>query len=137
MLATSARVGWKHPYAGDLLLPISERFFAGGSSTLRGFSLDDAGPPGGGQVLLIGNLEYRFPLKKLPTHNFYGALFYDTGNVFETPADVSLRKFSQTIGFGLRYMTPLGPVRIDVGDNLMPRPQDKKYHVFFSLGFPF
>src|SRR5205085_4792815 len=90
VIATSVRVGWKHPYAGDVDLPISERYFAGGSSTLRGFKLDDAGPQAGGQFLAIGNLEYRFPLRFFPIRNFFGAVFYDTGNVFETPADFSL-----------------------------------------------
>src|SRR5262249_6151508 len=72
VFATSLRAGWKHPYGGDVDLPISERYFAGGSSTLRGFKLDDAGPGGGGQVLLVGNAEYRFPLNFLPIRNLFG-----------------------------------------------------------------
>ena len=146
VLATSARFGWNQPYGGDRELPISERYFAGGSTTLRGFDLDEAGPPGGGQLLTIGNIEWRKPLNFVPIAGVIGALFYDTGNVFERPSDFSLSDFTHSAGFGLRYETPLGPVRLDVGFNLDPKTRirrdgtfqrDERVQVFFTLGNPF
>lgn len=137
VIATSFTFGLNQPYGGDKELPISERYFAGGSTTLRGFKLDAAGPPGGGQLKTIGNLEYRFPLNFLPVRNFYGAVFYDTGNVFERPSDFALNRFTHTAGTGLRYKTPLGPIRVDVGFNLRAKENDKKYRVFFTLEHAF
>jgi outer membrane protein insertion porin family len=146
ILALSSRVGWKLPYGGDDELPITERYFAGGSTTLRGFGLDEAGPPGGGQLLTLANAEYRVPLKKLSIGELRGALFYDTGNVFETPSDFSLKDFTHTAGVGIRFQTPLGPVRFDVGFNLNPRNRldadgrpvrEDSAKAFFTLGHAF
>jgi len=137
VIASSIRIGWKRPYGGDTKLPISEQFFAGGSTTLRGFRLNEAGPPGGGQVLTIANLEYRVPLSFLPLKNLGGALFYDTGNVFDNVSKFVLPQFTQTVGTGLRYKTPLGPIRVDLGYNLRPKPDVQRYRVFFTLGHAF
>jgi outer membrane protein insertion porin family len=121
----------------DPLLPISERFFAGGSTTLRGFANDEAGPrdavtdqPVGGNALLINNLELWFPI----VSHFGGVLFYDTGNVFSRVADISLRDFTNSMGFGLKFQTPIGPVRFDYGFNLNPIPGKDNQHFFFSFG---
>jgi outer membrane protein assembly complex protein YaeT len=144
--ALSSRVGWKLPYGGDHELPITERYFAGGSTTLRGFGLDEAGPPGGGQLLTLANVEYRVPFKKLSIGELGGALFYDTGNVFEHPGDFRLSSFTHSAGPGVRFQTPLGPVRLDVGFNLHPKihvqadgttVRDGRTKVFFTLGHAF
>jgi outer membrane protein insertion porin family len=144
--AISSRVGWKLPYGDDDELPITERYFAGGSTTLRGFGLDEAGPPGGGQLLTLANLEYRIPFKKLSIGELGGALFYDTGNVFERPRDFSPADFTHSIGPGLRFQTPLGPVRFDIGFNLRPKlrvqadgqtQRERTTHLFFTLGHAF
>jgi outer membrane protein assembly factor BamA len=148
VLALSSRVGWKLPYGDDDDLPISERYFAGGSTTLRGFDLDEAGPRGGGQFMTIGNMEYRAPLSMLPSlfRRLSGALFYDTGTVFERPSDFSLSDFTHNAGAGLRYNTPLGPIRFDVGFNLNPRwitepsgevRREERVQYFFTLGHTF
>ncbi len=147
VFATSIRFGWNHPFGQtDQLapgqnqkLPPTERYFAGGSTTLRGFSLDEA-QPSGGNVMTIGNFEYRFPMKFLPLKNVGGAFFYDTGNVFSQISDIHLGSFSHTIGTGLRYQTPIGPVRLDFGLNLKPNvngQNEKRFHIFFTLGNPF
>jgi outer membrane protein assembly complex protein YaeT len=120
-LALSNRIGWKVPYGDTLELPISERYFAGGSTTLRGFDVDEAGPPGGGQLLTIENVEYRVPIKTFSIGTLGGAAFYDTGNVFERPSDFSFSDYTHSAGLGLRFLTPLGPIRFDVGFNLNPQ----------------
>jgi outer membrane protein assembly complex protein YaeT len=145
-LAFSSRIGYKIPYGDTLELPITERYFAGGSTTLRGFGLDEAGPAGGGQLLTIGNAEYRVPFKSFSIGELGGALFYDTGNVFVRPGLFALKDFTHSAGLGLRFKTPLGPVRFDVGFNLFPKTRidengvpvrEERTHYFFTLGHTF
>ena len=142
-LAMSSRVGWKVPYGQTTDIPITERYFAGGSMTLRGFGLDEAGPQAGGQLLTIGNVEYRVPIAPIGSlGTLAGAVFYDVGNVYPRPSDFTLKLWTHSIGPGLRFITPLGPVRFDVGFNLKPRfrvdnnvlVKEKRMHVFFTLG---
>jgi outer membrane protein insertion porin family len=95
----------------------------------------------GGNVMTIGNVEYRFPLRA-PISGLGGALFYDTGNVFPNIADIRVSEFTHTVGFGFRYQTPVGPARLDFGLNLRPeaRPDgtpEPRLKVFFTLGNPF
>jgi outer membrane protein assembly factor BamA len=120
------------------VIPLPERFFAGGATSLRGFGLNEAGPrdpctgfPIGGLALLVFNQELRFPMK-LPYigSRLGGTLFYDGGNVYSDlthitvawkPSSTSnLNYFSHTVGFGLRYPTPVGPVRVDFGWQINP-----------------
>jgi outer membrane protein assembly complex protein YaeT len=141
VFATALRLGWNHPYGGTVSLPPTERYFAGGSTTLRGFGLDEARLEGG-NVMTIANFEYRTPLGVIPIKNVGGAVFYDTGNVFPTISSVHLSDFTHSAGFGIRYQTPLGPVRVDIGFNLRRRINEngqleRPYAVFFTLGNPF
>jgi outer membrane protein assembly factor BamA len=142
------------------IIPLPERFFAGGGTSLRGFALNQAGPrdactgfPVGGQAMLVFNQEFRFPMR-LPYigTQLGGALFYDGGNVYSrldritfraySPKPVfvlqdpslppsatnptlcvsnctnELNYFAHTIGFGIRYATPVGPIRVDLGYQL-------------------
>ena len=129
------RFGWAHRFGETRLLPISERFFAGGSSTLRGFGADQAGKrdpqsgqPLGGNSLLINNLEVIFPL----ISRLQGSWFYDTGNVFQQA--VRINEFSHSLGLGLRVKTPLGPLRLEYGLNLHPPPGQSGGHFFISFG---
>lgn len=126
------------PPITEEIIPLPERFFAGGGTSLRGFGLNQAGPrdpctgfPIGGLAVLIFNQELHFPMK-LPFvgSKLGGTLFYDGGNVFtdvnhitlrwKPPSLTNLDYFSHTIGFGLRYPTPVGPVRVDFGFQLNP-----------------
>ena len=142
------------------IIPLPERYFAGGGTSLRGFALNQAGPrdactgfPVGGQAMLILNQEFRFPMR-LPFvgTSLGGAIFYDGGNVYSRLSRISFRSmlpaptftlqnpalppgptnlpvcatncmnelnyFAHTIGLGLRYKTPVGPIRIDLGYQL-------------------
>jgi len=120
------------------IIPLPERFFAGGAQSLRGFSLNEAGPrdpctgfPIGGLAVLIFNQELRFPMK-LPFigNRLGGTVFYDGGNVYsdvdhinlawKSASPTELNYFSHTVGFGVRYATPIGPVRVDFGYLLNP-----------------
>ncbi|MBN2317658.1 MAG: outer membrane protein assembly factor BamA [Acidobacteria bacterium] len=149
MTAASLRIGLIQPY-NNSSVPISERFFAGGSSSLRGFETDYAGPldpvtfkPTGGNALVIGSVELRRPILSF----IHIAGFYDTGNVFSTIRDISFSGFSHSIGAGLRFKTPLGPLRIDYGYNLNlppelrnpepPREGLDRGYLFITVGPPF
>lgn len=146
--ANSIRLGMEKPISGHI--PVSEKFFSGGGSTLRGFPLNGAGPqqtipacgitgcfpitvPVGGNQLLIINSEFRIPvpLKKGLTV----VPFYDGGNVF--PVIGFHGQYTNTFGGGLRYSTPVGPVRIDVGHNLNAPPGIKSTQIFVTLGQAF
>ncbi len=155
--ANSLRVGLEQPYAGSEV-PVSQKFFTGGASTLRGFPLNGAGPqetipacgnpndpstcvkitvPQGGNELLILNSELRFPLDSIKKGLGIVA-FYDGGNVFPS---VGFHDFgalyTNSVGLGLRYATPIGPVRIDVGHNLNPVPGIKSTQYFITIGQAF
>jgi len=103
-------------------LPASERFFAGGDNTVRGFDqdqlgaseiLDENGVSSGGNALLIFNAELRFPL--LQGIGLGGATFVDVGQVFEKVNQLDLGRLRTGFGFGIRWRSPVGPFRIDFG----------------------
>jgi outer membrane protein assembly factor BamA len=101
-------------------VPASERFFAGGDTTVRGFILDQLGTPEtidqdgfpiGGNGLSIFNAELRIPVR-----GGLGAVgFFDAGNVFARATDISLADLRGAVGVGIRYQSPVGPIRVDVG----------------------
>lgn len=131
---------------GDSAVPLPERFFSGGSISHRGFGENQAGPrdigsplgpggteteptgfPLGGNALLISNVELRFPLLG---ENIGGVIFEDAGNVYRDVGDISVRYHQKNlqdfnymvhaVGFGIRYKTPVGPVRFDLAYSLNP-----------------
>lgn len=138
-LAVGARAGIKIPYAGSHSIPLPERFFAGGSTTLRGFRLDGAGPvddngnPLGGRVLLITNIELRAQL----WGQLGGVVFADIGNVFALTRTVTWREVRETLGVGIRYSTPVGPIRFDFARLMDHREGEDRYQIFFSIGHTF
>jgi outer membrane protein insertion porin family len=97
------------------LLPITERFFSGGSTTLRGYDFEEAGPrdennkPRGGNALVIFNAE----LRRSVYRQFALVGFYDGGNVFPTASRINFANLTHTVGLGVRIKTPLGPLRVD------------------------
>jgi outer membrane translocation and assembly module TamA len=107
-------------------LPASERFFAGGDTTVRGFSLDrlgneetisDTGFPLGGNSVVILNGELRAKL----FGRLQGVGFIDAGNVFPLASDLDVTDLRPAAGFGVRINTDFGPIRFDLGFNLDPK----------------
>ena len=127
-------------------VPLPERFFGGGASSMRGFGYNEAGPrdpgqlatptakavpatgyPLGGNALFFNTFELRFPLT---SPNLTGVVFHDLGNVYTNLGDISFKYHQksdtdfnyaeQAVGFGVRYKTPLGPVRLDLAYALNP-----------------
>jgi outer membrane protein assembly complex protein YaeT len=121
------------------LLPVSERFFAGGSTTLRGFEQNALGPigadglPQGGSAMFVLNNELRFPLVSI----FDGVAFSDIGNVFPRVADISFSEFRETAGLGLRVRTPWFLLRGDYGFLLDRRVGERRGRFYFSIGQAF
>jgi outer membrane translocation and assembly module TamA len=111
-------------------LPASQRFFAGGSTTVRGFQLDRlgvaeiidlSGLSRGGNGIVVVNVELRRRLTRLLGRDFGVVGFLDGGNVFRRAADVNLSRLRGAAGFGVRYDSPLGPLRLDFGFKLGSR----------------
>jgi outer membrane protein insertion porin family len=136
-LALLARGGIAVRLGSAADLPVNKRFFLGGRSTLRGFQRDEAGPkaadgtPVGGDVM--GNLkaELRFPLWK----QLGGAVFWDAGNVWNrTPGFPGSSGIRQGAGGGLRYLTPVGPLSLDLGFNLDPQAGEDAWVWYFTIG---
>ena len=136
--AAGVRIGLA-PGLGGQDLPLSERFFAGGSTTLRGFgqnavgALGADGIPLGGEAMLIVNNEVRVPLFKM----IDGVVFLDVGNVFLNVSDFSLTRLRESGGVGARLRTPWFLVRLDYGIPLDRRPGEARGRFFFSIGQAF
>jgi outer membrane translocation and assembly module TamA len=153
VLALGARVGLAHGFTrdrdGQIVqdLPASERFFAGGDTTVRGFTLDrlgdeatitTAGFPTGGNGVVVLNSELRVGVLGPLT----ATTFVDAGNVFLNASDFSLTNIRPTAGFGVMYRSPVGPIRVDLGFNLDPRElhpgvQERRRVLHILLGQPF
>jgi outer membrane protein insertion porin family len=156
VFANSIRLGLAKSFAGSFV-PTSQLYFSGGGSSLRGFPIDEAGPqrivpfcnvlsqqtgcvnitlPVGGRELFILNSEVRFPLHI--NKALGGVIFYDGGNVYSA---INFQNFANnytnTVGIGLRYATPIGPIRIDVGRNLNPVSGIGATQYYITLGQAF
>ena len=123
-------------------LPASERFFAGGDTTIRGFALDTVGAPDtitprgfptGGNAVLIMNGELRVPVWR----EFGAAVFVDGGNVFRRVTQFDIGELRGSVGFGVRYRSPIGPVRVDLGFKLDRREIGGRLEPRTALHFSF
>jgi outer membrane protein assembly complex protein YaeT len=144
-LALSGRLGLARAYGSGepVLLPLPERFFAGGDYGPRGFKTDYAGPlevgssgdlvPTGGNALVFGGLELRYDLRRALSL----AAFTDAGSVYPRVSDMDLSDVFYTTGLGLRYRTPVGPVRLDWGYKLNRRPGEGPYRFHVTIGNAF
>jgi outer membrane protein assembly complex protein YaeT len=138
VLARSTSFGIVHPLHNvadpNTAIPLPEHFFSGGATSERGFPDLQAGPrdtstgfPLGGTALLMNQTELRFPLLG---DNIGGVLFHDMGNVYSSPSAISFRTdqhglgdfdyMNHAVGFGIRYRTPIGPVRMDFAYSINP-----------------
>lgn len=152
VFAASARLGAAVGFptdAGSRDLPASERFFAGGDTTMRGFSrdrlgvshtpfrdsdtIDDAGFPLGGDALLIFNGEFRVPVRT--SVKVVG--FADVGNVFKTVSGVTFGELRPALGVGFRYKSPVGPLRFDLGFKVPKRAGEDRTAWFITFGEAF
>lgn len=126
----------------DRKLPVYEKFYLGGMSTIRGFDngkispLEPNGLGGldrvGGEKMWYANFEWIFPLFK--EAGLKGLIFYDTGNVYRDSENWSLDDLRHSVGVGFRWLSPMGPLRLEWGYNLDPEPGEKQGLWDFSIG---
>jgi outer membrane protein assembly complex protein YaeT len=129
------------------LIPFYKRYFVGGSSSVRGWGryqvspLTPDGQPIGGRTMMEVSTEARFDIRG----KLGGVLFVDGGNVWAGPWEVEVKKLRWAVGPGIRYDTPIGPMRVDLGVQLNPidglvlegKPEKRKWRLHFSIGQAF
>jgi translocation and assembly module TamA len=120
---------------GSILdVPVSFRFFTGGDNSVRGYAYQSLGPTNaqgevvGGKHLLVGSIELEGAIGR----NWGAAVFYDTGNAFD---DFDGLNFAQSAGVGVRYYTPVGPIRLDLARQV--GVSDPGYRFHFTIGMQF
>lgn len=129
--------GYVHGYDGRVP-PIYERYFLGGINSIRGFETRSISPKDpatgdliGGSSMVVMNLEYIFPLF---ADNVRGLVFFDAGNAYGSREDVEALKFKTALGGGIRWFSPLGPIRVEVGFNLNPKDDESGSEFDFAIG---
>jgi len=148
VLASRVQIGNIDPVGADqVVIPFSKRYFLGGATSVRGWGrfelspLSGSGLPIGGDSMFAVSEELRAVLRG----NLGGVVFLDIGNVWADPWSIKLGDLRYAIGPGLRYQTPVGPIRFDVGYQLNPipgllvngEPQKRRYRIHFSIGQAF
>jgi outer membrane protein assembly complex protein YaeT len=138
VLASAARLGLARTIEDEVLIP-SERFFAGGANTVRGYREDDLGPRSifddaeGGEALLVLNGELRFPIYRW----LKGVGFVDVGNIYPKVRDISFTDLQIGLGAGARFDTPFGLIRFDLGIPANRRSFDPRWRIHIGLGHAF
>jgi len=143
--AIHAEINYAEAYSGDTL-PAFERYFMGGPNSLRGFNIRDVGPknatgdPIGGTQSLLFNAELQFPFSK----SFRGFAFYDRGNVYgngtnisTTAENIDLTEMRHSVGVGLRFLSPFGPVGFAYGFKLDQKDGEDLTAFHFTAGSAF
>ncbi|UCD77456.1 MAG: BamA/TamA family outer membrane protein, partial [Desulfobacterales bacterium] len=121
------RSGWVKELKG-WTLPDYEKFYMGGIDALRGFERNDLCPRDEGGACIGGNkfvqfnAEFRFPL--VPQAGVYGVAFFDTGDIYNNDEDIDFGNLRESAGGGIRWLSPMGPVRLEYGWILDPKPTD-------------
>lgn len=145
VLAGRILVGTMKPFGSSRKTPVDERFYSGGANSVRGWLRQELGPrnfaenstkliPIGGNSKFEGNIEQRFPIYK----DLSGALFLDYGNVWSDWNDFDFTNLKFAWGTGLRYSTPIGPIRLDFAWKINKQKFDDGSFVFFlSIGNAF
>jgi outer membrane protein insertion porin family len=129
-------VGFAHANGTDDI-PVSERYFPGGMNSVRGFEERSLGPnddgdPVGGDKQVILNTELHFPL--LENYGIRGIAFFDQGQAFGKSESIDPGKFRRSVGTGVRWLSPFGPLRVEFGFALNDEPEDETAVVGFSVG---
>ncbi len=138
VLNLRGQAGFIEPYGGKKA-PIYEKFFVGGLQTVRGFEYGMAGPfdtnnePLGANKMIAFNSELIFPLSR--EIGLRGAVFWDIGKGFDKFSDITPLKTG--VGVGIRWFSPLGPIRVDIGFNPSPKKGEKGTVIDFMAGTSF
>jgi outer membrane protein assembly complex protein YaeT len=148
VLASRAQFGNIRPYGDSQAnVPFSKRFFLGGATSIRGWGRYEVSPLSGSGTPLGGASMFTFSeeLRASLVGNVGGVVFLDAGNVWLNPLAVRLDDLRYAVGAGLRYQTPIGPIRFDYGYQLNPipglvidgEPESRRWRMHFSIGQAF
>jgi outer membrane translocation and assembly module TamA len=150
VFASRAQIGNIDPPGNDPtlgLVPFSKKYFLGGATSIRGWGRYEVSPLSGSGLPLGGNsmLAFSEEIRAVIQGNLGAVLFVDGGNVWNEEWNVKLRDLRYAIGSGLRYQTPVGPVRFDVARQLNPipglllrdGPERRHWRIHFSIGQAF
>lgn len=138
-VATALQFGWQGMFRTTREIPLSERFYTGGPTTLRGFAYQKAGPldekgvPLGGRLLVTGNLEFRATVYRM----LEWAVFLDAGNVWSDAGDFRFRNIRTDAGFGPRVSTPVGAIRADFAFKLDRKRGERLNQFYLAFGQAF
>lgn len=126
----------------DDKLPVYERFYLGGLNSIRGYEYGKVSPQDpdteeriGGDKMWYTNLEFIFPLLK--EQGIFGAFFYDTGQVYDDDENWAVSDLAQAAGVEVRWLSPMGPLRVVWGYNLDPEDDEDESVWDFSIGGTF
>jgi len=131
------RIGYIQGHEGHTI-PLYERYRLGGIHTIRGFKAYTIGPKApngeviGGDKELLFNFEALFPL--IPSIKLKGLIFFDAGNAFDIGEPYSLDKLRTSAGAGIRWISPVGPLRLEWGYNLNPMEGEQQHGWDFAIG---
>ncbi len=134
------KFGYGETYSGNDDFPLFRRFFPGGINSVRGFEARELGPKDsegnefGGSKQLVGNFEIIFPL--FTTLGLNGVAFYDIGNAFDDDDDIKFDELREAVGWGIRWRSPIAPIRIEFGYPLGKEDGEKSVVTHFSFGSP-
>jgi len=149
VLSLGGNLGYGLGYGDQRELPLFERYFPGGINSVRGFRILSLGPRNvvlgptgeidsresiGGSQQLIFNNEIIFPI--VESLGLKGVVFFDAGNAFSAAQGIDLNEMRMATGGGLRWLSPIGPLRIEIGFPLNPQVGDDRQAVMFSFGGP-
>jgi len=112
-------------------LPLFERYFPGGINSIRGFKTRTLGPS---EEIILNN-EIIFPL--VQSIGLKGVVFTDAGNAYGADETISLNNTRFSAGAGVRWLSPVGPLRVEIGEPFNTKPHDQKSLLLFSFGGPF
>ncbi len=140
-------VGFLHGKTGyigetDGEVPIFERFYLGGINSIRSFDSGDVSPRDpetgdriGGNKMVLFNAEFLFPL--VEQQGIRGVLFFDAGNAYDDGDNIDLNDLKYAVGYGIRWFSPMGPLRLEWGYNPSPDKGESKSKWQFSMGMFF
>ncbi len=142
VLALQGRAGYTERFGNTSRVPIVERFFVGGRNTVRGYDQDTLGVTGqtvvdgiptGGNAMFVSNMELRVALPRAVGF----VVFVDGGNVWRDARNVDFQDMKFSVGPGIRYNTPVGPLRLDLGYKLRRETGESAAQLHFTLGHAF
>lgn len=131
-LVNNVRLNKLSEINNDARIPVQKLFFMGGNDTVRGFN-EDAINSSGGTTSFIYNTELHYRLFS----SFKLAGFFDTGSLTNSLGEISMDTFRESAGLGIRYFTPVGPIRLDYGFILNKQPGESGKRFHFSFGYFF